>query len=169
MELTLLSKEIQETIRKNLPAAATGVLLEIIQEAEANLKKIEFLEDRVEELSKDLSTKSLTIANLEGRVKDENTLNELSKALKAKELVLELRERSLNETILKDQLASMTARNNDNYAFIMMLAKNPRAIEIINGSYSGQVPIRDNNGYITQYNDSGGHHETKEKKETKED
>lgn len=160
-----LDESIKEQIEKHLPNLVAGKMKEFINQAEINEKHLNEIKGMCDNLIKtnlELKQENDILKKLE------SSLFEKEKVLNNKEKELNKKELELSKTILEAKVASMEERLKDSKEFMLMLAKNPRAIEYMNSSYSESVPVRDQFGNHATMQQYGGTNGTKEAVETKD-
>ena len=159
-------KEQQELLKKHLPAMAAQEMLDFIEKGQRAISDLEklradysSLSTRYTNLDKEHQRFRSAVEDIQGR---EDKVAE-------RESAVTVRENSMDVKMAQFQVDVMKERLNDSKEFMLMLAKNPRAIEIMSQNETVSKQLMDQYGSIQYLNDSVNKNGVVEKKETKEE
>lgn len=152
------SKELLELLEKNLPKMQIDVLRKELDKI-SNLEKEVKSQNETIKIANDKNNELVSNQNLYFDLVDKEH------ELKAREKIVEDREKKFEIELLKEKLSGAQNNNNNMFSLVSLLMKNPRAIELINGMEN--ISLSSGNG--CSFASSAPFNQTKEKFETKEE
>lgn len=158
-----LSKKIEDVLKQHLPEMAAKELKEFIAGAEADKQQLAALISKL----KDKEGQVQVLLSQEQDFKNAEMRHEKARLM---ELATNEKERKMEVEMLKAQLAAKDMVVNNSKEFLALIAKNPRAIEIMNHFNSEQqAGYTTPHGYTQPSAIQRTEIKTTEHKETKED
>ncbi len=161
-----LDKKMEALIREKLPEMAANELREFIEEAQEAIKERDILAIDLE--NKQEMADKLMRENQELTSTAKAVISQM-KANETKSVELEKKEIKQETEMLKYKNSQLELRVKDSKEFLMLLVKNPRAIEYMSTSSFESIPVDRGNGWVEQHTKSSDKDYTKETLETKED
>lgn len=135
-----LEKELQESIKKNLPQQVGEVLKQRLEQADKDARTVKLQEESIEIFKRD-------IKNLHSEIENYIKFEERNKQLEFREKEIEKRERALDLETLKYQLQAEKDKTIFSQNVAMGLVRNVEYRKNIFDSESGGQPFIDGNGY----------------------
>ena len=132
-----MNVEIQEAIKKSLPAHVGDVLQEVIKKGKEDAISLSNALQRVIDL---------TVQNesLKKTIESYKALDDRNAGLEVREKAVDLKERQMEIEKLKHELACSMTRGNDIKELVAILVKNPMAIDLMRSTTS--VPLKNQYG-----------------------
>ena len=138
-----MEEKFKNLIKQHLPELAAKELKDYLHIAEINAETVKEQKKAIEKLSEEKSKLSRDLEILKQR---ENSIIKLEEANKAKEIELQGKEIQLELNMMKYKNEVMGERLKDSKEFMMMLSKNPRALEYMRYSSFENIPVTDGYG-----------------------
>lgn len=135
-----LEKELQESIKKNLPQQVGEVLKQRLEQADKDAKELDLQKRSVDALTTQVASLLATIGNYEKFDVRNGLLESREKEIENKEKLLEIQE-------LKYQLQAEKDKTTFSQNLAMGLVRNIEYRKNIFDSESGGQPFTDGNGY----------------------
>jgi len=160
-----INEDMLASIKKHLPEMAAGELKQFIEDAQEAMKERDQLKidlENKQEMAEKLVRENQKLTSREKEVTAIHNANEV----KAKEL--EQQEIRQEVEMLKFKNQQLEIRVKDSKDFMMMLAKNPRALEYMSYSAFESIPMPNNYGGVDYNTKTKSVDTVTEKVETKE-